>query len=533
MQKNVIQDAKFSNKSVAKSAFKVTVGNVFTLIAGFGSQILIAALFGAGIEMDAYLTAAVVPVYVQAVLLGGLSFVFIPAFIRASMEDKEDDAWGLVGTFFWLTAGVLTLLALAGTIFAGEILQISAPGLSAAKSTLAENMLVIMMISIPFSGLATLTGGIQNARDRYFWPAMAPAIGAVGNLLTLIVLYQLIGPMALAWGFLVSVILRSAVTVIPVVRHGWSRLIPLKDKAVIEMFKLITPFIVFGLVTRSSDLFERFFASDFPDGELSYLGYANKIARIFSSLIRPGIAVAIFPAMARAYVKNGVQGLSDRTEFGTKLTFATSLPTIAIVSGVSVPLIMVLYERGAFVHTVTLSVSAILSFLILREVLFRTFGNVLVRGFYVTKDTRTPPMVTVGTTALYILFANVLVRASGYVGLAMAKPLSAVIGNIALSALLLNKLKFSNTKRLLKDIAIYLVASTIAFSGTWVMNSVTETLPALVRLIMAGGTGAGIYLFILSRVDREILSVILEMIGVNGAFRRLKLGYQRLARPMH
>jgi putative peptidoglycan lipid II flippase len=100
-----ISDASAStNRSVSRSAFKVTLGGFFSLLAGLASQVITAAFFGAGAEMDAYLTAMVVPLYLQAVLLSGLSFVFIPAFVNEEAKGNDENAWALAGTFFWLTS---------------------------------------------------------------------------------------------------------------------------------------------------------------------------------------------------------------------------------------------------------------------------------------------------------------------------------------------------------------------------------------------------------------------------------------------
>src|SRR3972149_4970947 len=58
-----------SNDTVSRSAFKVTLGGLISSIVGFGFQLALASLFGAGVDMDAFLTAMVVPLYLQAVLI--------------------------------------------------------------------------------------------------------------------------------------------------------------------------------------------------------------------------------------------------------------------------------------------------------------------------------------------------------------------------------------------------------------------------------------------------------------------------------
>ena len=94
---------KSSDRAVSRAAFKVMLGGVFSLAAGLVTQVVIARLFGASAEMDAYLTALVIPLYLESVLLAGLPFVLIPAFVREETTGGEEEAWSLAGTIFWLT----------------------------------------------------------------------------------------------------------------------------------------------------------------------------------------------------------------------------------------------------------------------------------------------------------------------------------------------------------------------------------------------------------------------------------------------
>jgi putative peptidoglycan lipid II flippase len=275
---NEINISDDHSKKVPQAALKVALGGGLSLLAGLASQVATAYLFGAGTEMDAFFTALTIPLYLQIVLLGGLPFVVIPAFVNEENSGNEDAAWSLTGTLLWVSCGLLFLIAIACAIFSRGIINLTAPGFGEMKSVLSSQMLTIMMFSVPFIGISSFTSGVQNVRGKYFSPATATAIGSIGNLVILLSLHSHMGPMALAWGNLGAAILQACVTAVPVISHGWKRLLPLSDPRVKEIFKLISPFILFGLITSSRLIFERFFASGLPDGQLSYLGYANKIS---------------------------------------------------------------------------------------------------------------------------------------------------------------------------------------------------------------------------------------------------------------
>lgn len=517
-----------SNNSVARSAFQVALGGLFGLIAGLVSQVVVASIFGAGAEMDAFLTALVVPVYLEAALLAGLPFVFIPTFVQDTVSEREDDAWALTGTFVWLTGGVLVLVAIAGSVSARGIIELTAPGLSPAKAELAARMLAILMLAAPPTGLGTLTAGVQNARNHFFWPAVAAAIGSLGNVVILLVLYRTVGPLALAWGYLASAALQASVTLVPVLRHGWTRLMPLSDGRVREMARLMAPFVCFGILTSSTSLFERYFASGLPDGDLSYLGYAAKIPRIAVALLGTGIATAVFPAMARAYAQDGEAGLVERAEYAFRLGLAVALPAFAIVSAAAVPLVTVLFERGAFEHTATLAISRIVPIVMVAAVLFHIVGNLISRTYFVTKDTHTVPLVAALTSVLYIFLARVLADSWGYVGLALAQPLYSGLAILVLSLLLIRKVRSFHTGKLLKNILMYGAASLIAFLSARLAPSALALLPALVQLLVAFILASTLYMTMLFRIDRDIAVSILEMTGLQWMVNGAKVALRRI-----
>jgi putative peptidoglycan lipid II flippase len=522
-----------NDSTVARSAFKVSLGGLFGLVAGLGSQVVVASLFGAGADMDAFLTALVVPAYFQAVLLSGLPFVLIPAFVEAETAGNEEQAWAIAGTFFWLTAGILSAVAVGGSLMAHRIIALSAPGFSPDKAYLAGRMLSVLMFVVPVTGLGTLTRGIQNARDRFFWPAVASAIGSVGNVAVLLSLHGVLGPIALAWAYLVSVLLSAFPTVIPVLRHGWRRLMPLNDKRAREMARLTAPFILFGIFTRSTSVFERYFASGLPDGDLSYLGYADRVANILVAVLGSAIATAAFPAMARAHTRRGEAGLVQETEYGFRLTVAVAFPALALFSAVSLPLVAVLFERGAFRHAATLATNRIVPIVILGALVFQMIGNLVSRVYYTTKDTHTVPIVVTVTTAVYVLLAKVLVGTRGYVGLALAQPLNQFLAILILVLLLARRLKLLRLASQIRTTVIHGSASVAAFVAARLACVALAFLPPPLQLIAACALGGLLYLAIVFRVDRSTAVSLLEMAGVGQVVTSARVALSRAAQVAH
>ncbi len=483
-----------SQERIAQSALRTTVGSVACLLAGVASQLVVAWAFGAGLETDAYLTATVIPSYLQAVLLGALSFVFVPSFVRELSADREADAWALVATLFLLVGGFLGLVAVAGTLLAPQIISSTAPGLTGYKAELAVRMFRVLVLVVPVSGLGSLATGVQNARGYYFWPATAPALGSLGNLAVVILGRGTLGPMALALGGAVSVVLQSSVVLIPCLNPVRGGLLPLGDQRLREFGRLLVPLVLFGVFTRVAPVSERFFASSLSNGDLSYLGYASKVSGMVLSLTGAGIAAGLFPEMTREFELRGKDGLAKSIDYGFRLTLATIIPVFSMLSVLGVPLVELLLERGTFSHIATVGVAHVLP-LALLTVVFQMLGNVVGRAYYVVKDTVTNPAVGAVAAVFGIVFAMILVRTAGYTGLAVAQALQVTLAVLAGYALMPQYMRVLSITASVH----YLLAGIATATTTWMLMQLLGGLGANSLSIVAAGliAGTAVYLVVL------------------------------------
>lgn len=517
-----IEAATRDRKKISRSISRVGIGSLLGLVAGLASQVAIAYYFGAGRQMDAFLTALTIPLYLDAVLLSSLSFVFIPIFVEYTTDGREEEAWALVGTFFWLLG--ITLVVLSGLIsfFAPQVIGLIAPDLAADKAVESAQMLAVVIWALPFTGYAIFATGVQNARDSFFWPAARSAVNSLANLAVMLLFFHTLGAMTLVWAYIAAEAAAAAVTMVPVIRHGWRRLAPLNDPRVIEMAKLVVPLILLGVVTRITPIFERYFASGLPDGDLSYLGYSNKLSRIFQGLLGSTVATAIFPVMAKAFAKEGEQGLLQIFKYGTRLTLAVGMPLVALVSALAVPLVVMVFERGRFTATDTFSVALILPIATSRTILFFMLGNLMVRVFYSTKDTRTVPIVTASAVVGYIALAALTVDPMGYMGLAIADTAYSALGVIILGILILRRYKLFTRDMLLQGLLAYLLPSVIVFAAAFGIVLLLAHYPAVIQVLVAATVTGLLYMGLLLKLDNEIAWALIDILGLS------KLGKLRL-----
>ncbi|GAI07969.1 unnamed protein product, partial [marine sediment metagenome] len=96
-----------------------------------------------------------------------------------------------------------------------------------------------------------------------------------------------------------------------------------------------------------------------------------------------------------------------------------TFPIAMVFAVLRVPIIQVVFERGAFDHRTTLAVADVLMILLIAFIFFG-LGNVVGRGFYISQKTRLAATLGVVGTIIYVLLAHFLAKSLSYRGLGIA-----------------------------------------------------------------------------------------------------------------
>src|SRR5712672_711522 len=106
-------------------------------ILGLVREQVLAALFGAGDEMDAYLVAFRIPNLVRDLFAeGAMSAAFVPTFTRELTLRGKDDAWRLGNNVLNALLIVTAALVVGGIVFARPLVTAYAEGYAAVPGKL-------------------------------------------------------------------------------------------------------------------------------------------------------------------------------------------------------------------------------------------------------------------------------------------------------------------------------------------------------------------------------------------------------------
>jgi putative peptidoglycan lipid II flippase len=518
----------------------VAVATLLSKISGLLRQMAIAAAFGVGATVEAYNYAYTIPSFLF-ILLGGINGPFHSAIVSSiSKQKNSEDVAPLVETMTTLVGGILLLVTMFLILFAGNIIDISAPGLthvtveSAASKGLtlaaaverglavrasAIDQLQIMSFMAVLSGFIGIGFGTLNAADMYWLPAISPILSNITTIVGLGILalqlgskislpeYAILGGKFLAWTTLLGAILQWLVQVYVQwraklgtlkLRFDWWRPGVKETLAVMGPATLSSGMLYINLFTAM------YFASFIP-GAAPAMNYSNLLVQTPLGIISTMILVPLLPIFSQlADPKDWVE-LKNRIRQGLLLTGVTMLPLSAIMIALSQPIVTVIYERYAFKAEDSPLVGSVL--LASSLGMFVYLGrDVLVRVFYALGDGGTPFKISVVNIFLNALFDFLLWKPLGAPGLVLATVCVNVISCIALLWSLdrrLNGLPWRSFTPLFSLAA----ASVVTGLATWGTSlgfqrlvPGTNMVTSILQVVIAGGVGLVVFSLIASQL---------------------------------
>ncbi|QLE59092.1 murein biosynthesis integral membrane protein MurJ [Nostoc sp. TCL26-01] len=420
------------SRSFAGIAGIVAAATLISKVFGLIRQQAIAAAFGVGAAATAYSYAYVIPGFLL-VLLGGVNGPLHSAIVSVLAKRKQEEAAPLVETVTTLVGGVLLLVTVAQIFLADEIVDIIGHGLEAKTRAIAIQQIQIMSPMALFSGLIGIGFGTLNAANQYWLLSISPLLSSITVVIGIGIMtlqlgkdiikpeYAVIGGLVLAWGTLAGAILQWLVQLVVQWRLGLGTLrlrFDFQSPSVQEVIKIMTPATISSGMMPINFATVLYFASPIP-GAAAGFNYANLLVQTPLGIISNIILLPLLPIFAKLAAPENWHDLKLRIRQGLLLSAVTMLPLGALMVALAVPIVQIVYERGAFKQDATELVSSLL--IVYGIGMFAYLGrDVLVRVFYALGDGQTPFRISTFNIFLNAFLDWILVKPFGAPGLVLA-----------------------------------------------------------------------------------------------------------------
>jgi integral membrane protein MviN len=418
-----------------KNTFIFSIATLISRVLGYLRDAVVAYYFGANPATDAFYVAWRLPNTLrQLVAEGSFNAAFIPIYTQEYSKSPENARWYASSLFTYYTI-VLIILTLLVIIFAPYFVKIIAPGFAnKGNFDLTVELVRWIFPYLILIGWTSFYMALLNTKDRFFIPAVAPALLNLAFVITSVFLSYSMGIYSLAVGALLGGFLQLILQFPLAIKEGLivKPTFTIHPEIKTTLKKLGPAFLSFG-VSQFAFVIDTVLASFLMAGAVTYLYYGNRIFQLPLGVFIIGLGNALLVSLSKNYANKDFETFRKDLTLSLKFSIFISMPATIGMIFLGKEIIDVLLVRGAFNEKdAQLTYYALIGYGLglLGYSLTRPFKS----AFFAMGDTKTPLYSTMIGIMGSIISAVVLtfVLNFGVFGLAFASSLGGYINAIYL-----------------------------------------------------------------------------------------------------
>ena len=332
---------------------------------GLIREIVVAALFGATRNLDAFLTAFRAPNMLRDLFAeGALSTAFVTTFSRRIATEGEESAWELASKVATLTMIFMSGITLLGILFAPALITLLAPGFDAEKAALTIQLTRIMFPFILLVSLAALAMGMLNARHVFGMPAMASSFFNLGSIIGGVAFCYWLDPqtdwrhphfgvrglVGLSLGTLIGGFMQLVVQ-FPALRRVGFHFRPdfkWRDAGVRTILVLMGPATIAASAVQVNVAVNSGFASALGDGPMAWLNIAFRLMQLPLGIFGVAVGTVTLPMISRSAATGDIPAFRSALSHALRLVMLLTIPAAIGLMMLARPIVSLIYEHGRF-----------------------------------------------------------------------------------------------------------------------------------------------------------------------------------------
>jgi len=398
---------------------------LFQTLISFLSQAIVAAYFGTGANLDAYLVGTTIPTTIYMIVSTGLGAAAIVYFNQVKARAGKSEACEKIGGVAVAASMISVLMAIFIFGAADELIELFTPGLSSEVHQKAVACLRITAPSLPFIVLLCLLTGLLQAEGHFYITSLA-SILFVGLVPLPVLISEQISSESLALGFDLSAtgsclfLLGTSISK-QLITNGRVQWVEWK-----YLVALSAPAFTAACFTHGMWLVERYLASSLHPGAISALNYGQRIINFLAGGLTFVTATTLLPHLS-LWLESGEKGAA--AAFNRRAMLLTTIFAIAGTLSLAVGgewLVRLAFARGEF-DEAAVGLTTTAMYLYIGVFVGYLFSVVLGRNALAVNEGK---MMVASSSTLFIAYlavAPVLQKTLSFQGLALAASVAWVL----------------------------------------------------------------------------------------------------------
>ena len=425
------------HRYVPHGAVVLSVLTLGSYVMGLVRDRLLTQSFGAGVELDAYNAAFILPeLTLRVIVASGLAAPFIPIFARLRREGGEA-AETFAQTILTLAVIAMGVTAVVLFIVAPATVEFVAPGFGPEERELYTTLFRFMCVTPVIFAASISLGEVLVAERRFVPYGLAPILYNAGLALGTLFLAGTIGILGPAIGAILGALLHLLIRVwgIRRLRFPIRPRLRLRTGAVREFFVLMVPKTGSSPIEPLTYLFFTNIASTLAAGSVAVVNLAQNFQALPVSLIGVAFSLAAFPTLAAA------AAAGDRAGF-VRTVVTNTLTIGALTTAAAVGLFVVgefaiglLFGGGRFDDAAVARTALVLGAFAL-SIPFESVGHLLSRAIYATRHTLLQVVASLTGFGVMLVAIPALVDELDIVAIPIGFALGSIVKTVILVAVL-------------------------------------------------------------------------------------------------
>ncbi len=504
-------------KTLVSSTLAVTLIILVSKAAGFVREMIMAYVFGANAETDAY-NSAYSLFYLPVLLFSScISSTLVPQYLHCREELGEAQANRFSSNTLTLFSIASLVVSAIMFIAARPLVRTVYPGFAGEKLELTVLLTRVMLPALMFFAAGLVLSSILNAREKYVAAQLTGLPLSAAEIAAALFFSEKYGINAQAWGVIAAGILQILI-LMPYLKGSFRYRpgIDLSDKYLRRLMVLAVPAVLSMAVNELNHMVDRMLASGLNDGDISAMTYAFKLIMFMMGVLVVPLTTVSFSRMAKETIKSGSDAVAAQVRESMRLLITVIVPIVIVAAVESRHIIRFAYGRGSFTQE-NVQVTGLVFLYYVIGVPFFALRDLTNRVYHAFQDTRTPMLVAAVSVVINITLNLILRRIMGVYGLALATGIAAFVGVTLLFALLSRKTAGIFDKSFVFTVSRILAANIPVFICAYALDMIwPESFgTGLVFIRLAAVTLCSLTVYILSLIalgGRQTIKILTQLI---------------------
>jgi putative peptidoglycan lipid II flippase len=343
--------ARTLHQRFVSSAVLIAGLSAITGLAMLGRESITARVFGRSDQIEAFLLAALIPVFLINATGNSIAAGFVPTLLGVRHKEGQRSASDLTAAFLLVVLGLIAAAMAVAAVASPFLLPLIARGFDAPKLELTLHLFHWLLPIVAIGALGKFWLAVLNGYERFIAGSLIPIVVPLSVIVLLVLAPETARLDFLVYGIATGFALQLAAALAIAGRRRllcWPKLLPqvkpLLAKAASQYFSLLAGTLTLMLL----EVVDTTFAALRGAGTVAAINYASKLSVLVLSLVGTAMATAVVPYYARLRASGTLAEQTRFVRFGETLALGGGTILAILLALLSTEIVTIVFNGGRF-----------------------------------------------------------------------------------------------------------------------------------------------------------------------------------------